>query len=42
MAREEVCILINMCMVYDGNRILVQDRRNLDWREENEWKVENK
>jgi len=31
MAREEVCILTNMCMVYDGERILVQDRRNPDW-----------
>lgn len=31
MAREEVCILTNMCMIYDGNRILVQDRRNPDW-----------
>ncbi|MBO5796902.1 MAG: 8-oxo-dGTP diphosphatase [Clostridia bacterium] len=31
MAREEVCILTNMCMVYDGDRILVQDRMNPDW-----------
>ena len=31
MAREEVCVLTNMCMVYDENRILVQDRRNPDW-----------
>ncbi len=31
MAREEKCILTNMCMVYDGNRILVQDRMNPDW-----------
>lgn len=31
MAREEVCILTNMCMIYDGNRILVQDRMNPDW-----------
>ena len=31
MAREEVCILTNMCMIYDGNRILVQDRKNPDW-----------
>ncbi len=31
MAREEVCILTNMCMVYDGERILVQDRKNPDW-----------
>lgn len=31
MAREEKCVLTNMCMVYDGNRILVQDRMNLNW-----------
>ena len=31
MAREEVCILTNMCMIYDGNQILVQDRKNPDW-----------
>lgn len=31
MAREEVCVLTNMCMVYDEDRILVQDRRNPDW-----------
>ena len=31
MAREEVCILTNMCMIYDGDRILVQDRMNPDW-----------
>ena len=31
MAREEMCVLTNMCMVYDGNRILVQDRMNPDW-----------
>ena len=31
MAREEVCILTNMCMVYDEERILVQDRRDPDW-----------
>ena len=31
MAREEVCILTNMCMIYDKNRILVQDRKNPDW-----------
>lgn len=31
MAREEICILTNMCMIYDGNRILVQDRMNPDW-----------
>ena len=31
MAREEMCVLTNMCMVYDGNQILVQDRMNPDW-----------
>lgn len=31
MARAENCILTNMCMIYDGSRILVQDRRNPDW-----------
>lgn len=31
MAREEVCVLTNMCMIYDGERILVQDRMNPDW-----------
>ena len=25
MAREEVCILTNMCMIYDKDKILVQD-----------------
>ena len=31
MARKESCILTNMCMIYNGDRILVQDRQNLDW-----------
>ena len=31
MAREEKCVLTNMCMVYDGNRISVQDRMNPNW-----------
>ncbi|MBQ3551619.1 MAG: 8-oxo-dGTP diphosphatase [Clostridia bacterium] len=31
MAREERCILTNMCMIYDEDRILVQDRMNPDW-----------
>ena len=31
MAREEKCVLTNMCMVYDGNQILVQDRMNPNW-----------
>ena len=29
--RAEVVTLTNMCMVYDGNRILVQDRMNPNW-----------
>ncbi len=31
MERMEPCILTNMCMVYDGKRILVQDRTNPSW-----------
>lgn len=31
MAREEACILTNMCMIYDGERILVQERVDPDW-----------
>lgn len=31
MARMENCILTNLCMVYDQDRILVQDRRKSDW-----------
>lgn len=31
MAREENCILTNMCMVCDGDRILVQDRLDPAW-----------
>ena len=31
MAREEKCILTNMCMIYDGSRILVQDRKDPGW-----------
>ena len=31
MARKESCILTNMCMIYNGDRILVQDRLNPDW-----------
>lgn len=31
MARTETCVLTNMCMIYDGNRILVQDRKDPDW-----------
>lgn len=31
MANIEPTILTNMCMIYDGSRILVQDRKNPDW-----------
>lgn len=31
MAKTEPVILTNMCMIYDGDRILVQDRLNPDW-----------
>lgn len=31
MAREETCILTNMCMIYHGDHILVQERVNPDW-----------
>lgn len=31
MARREEVIFTNMCMVYDGERVLVQDRRNPRW-----------
>ena len=31
MSRKEMCILTNMCMVYDGDRILVQERTDPDW-----------
>jgi len=31
MAREEKCVFTNMCMVYDGTRILVQDRKDPNW-----------
>ena len=31
MARKETCVLTNMCMVYDGDRILVQDRKDPKW-----------
>ena len=31
MAREELCTLTNMCMVYDGDRVLVQNRTAPDW-----------
>ena len=31
MARREEVIFTNMCMVYDGDRVLVQDRRDPRW-----------
>jgi len=31
MSRAERVILTNMCMVYDENRILVQNKVNNDW-----------
>ena len=32
MAEAEKVILTNMCMVYDGDRVLVQDRLNTNWK----------
>ncbi|MGN1181371.1 MAG: 8-oxo-dGTP diphosphatase [Faecalibacillus sp.] len=31
MAKQEKCILTNMCMIYDHDQILVQDRLDPDW-----------
>lgn len=32
MAREEMAVFTNMCMITDGNgNVLVQDRKNPDW-----------
>ena len=31
MMREEKCVLTNMCMIYDGTRILVQNKVNPEW-----------
>jgi len=31
MARNETCVLMNMCMVYNGSRILFLDRMKPDW-----------
>lgn len=31
MARQEVCTLTNMCMVYDNGRVVVQRRNDPDW-----------
>lgn len=31
MAKEEQAIFTNMCMITNGNHVLVQDRKNPDW-----------
>lgn len=31
MARLETCILTNMCMIRNGSKVLVQNRKNPDW-----------
>jgi len=31
MRKKETCILANMCMVYDGDRVLVEHRRDPGW-----------
>lgn len=31
MAREEKAIFVNMCMVTDGDKVLVQERKKTDW-----------
>ncbi len=31
MAREEKAVFVNMCMITDGEKVLVQDRKNPDW-----------
>ena len=31
MAKKQTCILTNMCMIADGEKILVQDRRDPNW-----------
>ncbi len=31
MAKTEPAVFTNMCMIYDGDRILVQDRVDPDW-----------
>ena len=31
MAKKEVVILTNMCMIYNGDKILVQDRLSSNW-----------
>lgn len=31
MARSEQAVFVNMCMITDGDNVLVQDRKNPDW-----------
>ncbi|MGT2812532.1 NUDIX domain-containing protein [Streptococcus minor] len=31
MSRTEKVILTNMCMITDGQRVLVQDRKSVKW-----------
>ena len=31
MKKTQACILTNICMIYDGDRILVVDRKKKDW-----------
>lgn len=31
MARTEVVTITNMCMVYDGDKVLVQDKKDKDY-----------
>jgi len=31
MARKEICILTNMCMIYQGDKLLVQNRTDPQW-----------
>ena len=31
MAKKETCVLTNMCMITDGDRVLVQDRADEGW-----------
>lgn len=31
MSRSEIVTITNMCMIYEGSRVLVQDRRDPDW-----------
>lgn len=31
MAREEIAVFVNMCMIRDGEKVLVIDRQKKDW-----------